>query len=277
MADESGVLDVAEMVRQLLDAVGEDDFARFFAPDGLFLTGVGRFEGREAIRSYVADFASSYDELVFSTLGDVHDLGNGVVWFSAVVTGRPRGMSAQVHLRFAVVVTHVYGVVSQWTDYVTSDEARAAAERLAQERRKAVSRNTDTLRRLTDTFNAFNRGEVSSEAIAEKYDPQIEIIWRDRQTYPDVPQQLRGIHECMAMNEQYRERWIDLVQEPLEVIEAPGDRVVALIRQSGKGRQSGVPIVIHFFEVCTIRGEKVSKIEFFRHRTAALQAAGLEE
>jgi hypothetical protein len=37
-------------------------------------------------------------------------------------------------LRFAVVVTHAGGVVSQWTDYVTIDEARAAAERLAEER-----------------------------------------------------------------------------------------------------------------------------------------------
>jgi hypothetical protein len=43
-------------------------------------------------------------------------------------------VSADVHLRFAVVVTHAGGVVSQWTDYVTIDEARAAAERLAQER-----------------------------------------------------------------------------------------------------------------------------------------------
>jgi hypothetical protein len=33
-----------------------------------------------------------------------------------------------------VVVTHAGGVVSQWTDYATIDEARAAAERLAQER-----------------------------------------------------------------------------------------------------------------------------------------------
>jgi hypothetical protein len=60
--------------------MGGDGFVRSFAPDAVFLTGVGRFEGRE------------------------------------------------------VVVTHAGGVVSQWTDYATIDEARAAAERLAEER-----------------------------------------------------------------------------------------------------------------------------------------------
>ena len=110
-----------------------DAFVRLFAPGAAFLTGVGRFEGRDAIRDYVKDFNSSYDEQSF-TPDEVHDLGNGVAWFSAVVTGRLRDVSADVHLRFAVVVTHAGGVVSQWTDYVTIDKARVAAERLAAER-----------------------------------------------------------------------------------------------------------------------------------------------
>ena len=112
---------------------GGDAFVRFFALDAVFLTGVGRFEGRDAIRGYIEEFNSSYDEQSFAP-DEVHDLGNGVAWFSAVVTGRPRGASADVHLRFAVVVTHAGGVVLQWTDYATIDEARTAAERLAEER-----------------------------------------------------------------------------------------------------------------------------------------------
>jgi len=136
MAEESTTPDPVELVRHLLDAAScmdEDALVRFFAPDAVFLTGVGRFEGRDAIRGYLADFKSSYDEQSFAP-DEVHDLGNGVAWFSAIVTGRLRDVSADVHLRFAVVVTHAAGVVSQWTDYVTIDEARAAAERLAAER-----------------------------------------------------------------------------------------------------------------------------------------------
>jgi hypothetical protein len=140
-----------------------------------------------------------------------------------------------------------------------------------------MSQHADTVRQWFDAFNGFMRGELSSEAYAERFDPQIELLWRDRQTYPDFPQHLCGLPECITFSEQYRDGWIDLVQEPLELTEAPGGRVLALVRQSGRGRQSGVPIVIHFFELCTIRDGKVRKIEYFRHRADALQAAGLAE
>ena len=140
-----------------------------------------------------------------------------------------------------------------------------------------MSQNADTIRQLIDARNAFVRGELSSEAVAARFDPQIEMIWQDRQTYPDFPQHLRGLAEVIAFLEQYRERWIDLVQKQLEVIEVPDGRVVALIRQSARGRQSGVPIVIHFFALHTIRDGKMRKIEYFRHRADALQAAGLGE
>jgi ketosteroid isomerase-like protein len=136
MAEEAATPDVVDIVRQMSDAYTRGDLdaiAGSFARDAVFLTGVGRFEGRDAIRGYAEDFWGSYDEQSFAP-AEVHDLGNGVAWFSAVATGRLRGTSADVHLRFAVVVTHAGGVVSQWTDYATIDEARAAAERLAQER-----------------------------------------------------------------------------------------------------------------------------------------------
>src|SRR5436305_15166248 len=95
MSEESTTPELVELVRHLLHAasrMGGDVFVRFFAPDAVFLTGVGRFEGRDAIRGYVEDFNSSYDEQSF-TPDDVHDLCNGVVGFSAVVTSRLRGTS----------------------------------------------------------------------------------------------------------------------------------------------------------------------------------------
>jgi ketosteroid isomerase-like protein len=74
---------------------------------------------------------------------------------------------------------------------------------------------------------------------------------------------------------QFRDGWVDLLAEPLEVSEAPGDRVLALIRQSGRGRESGVPISIHYFGVWTFRAGKVRRVGYFRHRADALEAAGL--
>jgi ketosteroid isomerase-like protein len=140
-----------------------------------------------------------------------------------------------------------------------------------------MSQKADTIRQVTDAFNAFMRGELSNEAFAERFDPQVEVLWRDRQTFPDFPQHLRGLAEVIAFLEQVRNGWIDLVYELLELIEVPGGRVVALVRQSGRGRQSGVPVVFHFFTLWTIRDGEICKVVYFRHRADALQAAGLGE
>jgi len=132
-------------------------------------------------------------------------------------------------------------------------------------------------RRWCDAFNAFMRDELSSQAYAEHLDPQIEVHWHDQRTYPDAPQHLRGLPEVIEFTEQYRSTWDDLVLEPLEFIEVPDDRVLVFIRQSGRGRESGVPIVVHYFEVLTIGDGTFRKLEFFRHRADALEAAGLRE
>ena len=140
-----------------------------------------------------------------------------------------------------------------------------------------MSQSADTIRQFTDARNAFMRGELSNEAYAEHLDPLIELLWPDGQTYPDFPQHLQGLAEYIDHVEQLRDGWIDVVHELLELIEVPDGRVVALVRQSGRGRQSGVPVVFHYFALYTIRGGKVLKIEYFSHRADALQAAGLGE
>jgi ketosteroid isomerase-like protein len=137
--------------------------------------------------------------------------------------------------------------------------------------------NVEIVRRALDDLYAFMRGELPSEAVAQLVDAQVECYWRDQRTYPDVPQHLRGTPELIAFCEQYRRTWVDLAAETDEVIDAPDDRVVASLSQSARGRESGVPIVIHFFEVFTIRDGKVCQMEVFRHRADALEAAGLSE
>ncbi len=137
--------------------------------------------------------------------------------------------------------------------------------------------NVKVVRQSLEAANAFMRDEFSAEAFGDCFDTQIECHWRDQRTYPDAPQHLRGVQELIGFSEQFRRVWADVVQEPLEFIEAPDDRVLAPIRLSGRGRESGVPIEIHFFQVWTIREGNLREIEFFRHRADALKAAGLEE
>src|SRR5512132_2492986 len=137
--------------------------------------------------------------------------------------------------------------------------------------------DVEIVRKSFDAFNAVMRGEMSSEAAAELLDPRFEGGWYDQRTYPDTPQHLRGVPEVIGVWEQLRSLWVDLVREPLEITEAPDGRVLVCTRLSGRGRESNVPIVIHFFTVFTIRDGRVRKGEIFRHRADALEAAGLSE
>jgi ketosteroid isomerase-like protein len=138
--------------------------------------------------------------------------------------------------------------------------------------------NVEVVRSYLEAVNAFMRRELTSDDFGELLDPEVEVHGVDpRQGLPDVTQHTRGIPEKMRIWEQFRSAWIDSVIELSEVVAAPDDRVLTVLRQSARGRESGIPIAYHVFLVFTLRDRKVCKEEFFRHRAEALEAAGLSE
>ena len=65
--------------------------------------------------------------------------------------------------------------------------------------------------------------------------------------------------------------------EPKELIDA-GDKVLALVRVSGRGKASGVEVEAYVWNVATFRdGEPVEMTYFGDDRAAAFEAAGLLE
>ena len=62
------------------------------------------------------------------------DLGSGVGFGVVMLKGRPVGSSGYVQLRYASVSEWVDGLIVRATFYIDIDEARAAAERLAESR-----------------------------------------------------------------------------------------------------------------------------------------------
>jgi hypothetical protein len=71
--------------------------------------------------------ANVFEELV--------DLGNGVMFAAALMRGQPVGSVAQAQLRWTVVIVWSDGMIERFTPYTSIDEAHAADERLAEERR----------------------------------------------------------------------------------------------------------------------------------------------
>ena len=142
MADEAATPDLVELWRRLVEAARRHDLdavMAFYAPDAvmdLSDAGLGIYEGVSAIRGFFEDWRGNYDELRIEA-EEILDLDNGVVFAVMSQNARPVGSSGYVHGRYGVVAVWDAGLIVRTTNYFDVDEARVAAERLAEERADA--------------------------------------------------------------------------------------------------------------------------------------------
>jgi uncharacterized protein len=118
-------------------------------------------------------------------------------------------------------------------------------------------------------YEAFNRGDI--EGFLEFIHPDVELD--EGQDLPD-----RGIyqkHEGFLANMQ---AWSDVFEElrfePEELIEVD-DRLLVLVRVTGRGRGSGAEFDQRQAHVWTIRDSKGIRLEFYADRNEAEKATGL--
>jgi len=128
-----------ELVQRSVDAVNRrdfDQFAGFFGSDSVWdlsPMGLGIYEGSSAVLAFVEDWNGSYEEFEL-VLEDVLDLGNEVVFAVVLQRARLTGSAAELRMRYASVNLQAGRVFERITNYTDIDEARSAAERLAQAR-----------------------------------------------------------------------------------------------------------------------------------------------
>jgi ketosteroid isomerase-like protein len=135
MSEESTTPDLVELTQRMFEAANRRDFdaaLEFYAPQAYWRGTVDDAEGVPAIRDLWVGYYSAFEELRV-ILDDVADLGNGVIFVASRHTGRLVGGASLVEGR-AFVYEFTDGRVVRASDYVDIDEARAAAERLAEER-----------------------------------------------------------------------------------------------------------------------------------------------
>ena len=131
--------------------------------------------------------------------------------------------------------------------------------------------NVDFARRLYALLS-----QDDYEAFFDELPPEFVFDFSRRLIDPVV---LRGRDEVRAWMERERQIWEGdhVGYEPKEVIDA-GDKVLALIRISGRGKASGVEVEAYTWNVLTFRdGKPVEQTYFGDDRAAALEAAGLSE
>jgi ketosteroid isomerase-like protein len=138
MSQESTTHDLVALTRVYFQALSTRDFdatMRLYAPDAVWKGWAAgdTYEGQTAIRAFGEDWVGTFDDFAIEA-EQILDLGNGVVIAAVRQDARPAGSIGRLQVRNAHVFVWADGLIARTLVYSDRDEARAAAERLAESR-----------------------------------------------------------------------------------------------------------------------------------------------
>ena len=120
-------------------------------------------------------------------------------------------------------------------------------------------------------WDAWQRGDLPG--LFSLFDA--EVIW-DTSHFHDWPESAyHGVAGVERFLTEWLEVWADYEMDVDDVIAAPDGRVVSLLRQRGRGRDSGLPMEMSLAQIATLRDGKVTRLENYEDPDEALRAAGL--
>ena len=85
-----------------------------------------------------------------------------------------------------------------------------------------------------------------------------------------------GVDAIRDNFEHWQAAWEEVVVTIDETIDA-GDRVLLSAHHCGRGRGSGLEVDARYYEVYTLSGGKIIRVDEYTDRAEALEAAGLKE
>jgi ketosteroid isomerase-like protein len=93
--------------------------------------------------------------------------------------------------------------------------------------------------------------------------------WPEQQTYVG----LEGARKFIA---DWTESWDDWQLELDELIDAGGDRVLAVVHQRGRSKATGLEVDMRFAQLWTIRDGKQFRMQMYADPAEGREAAGLD-
>lgn len=122
---------------------------------------------------------------------------------------------------------------------------------------------------LREGYEALQRGDLETfTALSrERLAPEFEFhhVWDGRV--------FRGFEGTMEWISDTRETWDEYNQEIAEIAELGEDDVLVVVRISGRGGSSGVPVAQELAVVWTFEGDKAVQARSFTSRDEAVEAA----
>jgi ketosteroid isomerase-like protein len=122
-------------------------------------------------------------------------------------------------------------------------------------------------------FEAANRGDP--DAWLEYWTDDID--YRAAEGAPDDHGPIKGKDALRAFLQDWLNTFDDFKVEPIELIDAGEDNVIAVMRISGRAKRSGVETDLTYAELSTLRDGKIARGRQYFTRDEALEAAGLSE
>jgi ketosteroid isomerase-like protein len=129
--------------------------------------------------------------------------------------------------------------------------------------------NVDIVRRAYERFLATGTPAVEMFHSDFVWDMSKFRGWPEQQMYPGLEGTRQFLSDWLASWDEW--------QLELEELHDAGDRVVAVMRQRGRSKVTGVVTEMHFAQVWTLREGKQVRMEMYADPHEALEAAGLAE
>jgi len=127
--------------------------------------------------------------------------------------------------------------------------------------------NVDIIRRGYEDF--ISTGEPTEDIMAPEFvwDMSTFRDWPERKTYEGV----EGMREFIG---DWTAAWEDWRLEVEDLVDAGGE-VVAIVRQSGRSKTTGLPVDMGFAQLWTLSDGKQTRMRMYADPEEALRAAGL--
>jgi ketosteroid isomerase-like protein len=128
--------------------------------------------------------------------------------------------------------------------------------------------NVEVVRRGYADF--VETGDVSEEFVGPGFVWDMSTFgnWPERQTYEGV----EGARQFLA---DWTGAWEDWSLELKELLDTDGDEVVAILRQSGRSKATGLEVDMDFAQVWTVEDGKETYMRMYSDPDEALRAFGL--
>ena len=133
-----------------------------------------------------------------------------------------------------------------------------------------MSRENVEVVRAMWTAYARDDFQASLEAYSE------DTVWDDTRYRPDGAVHL-GRDAVVDLVRKWRGTWEDYEAKAEQLLDAGGDRVAAVLRETGKGKGGGVELTNRWGIVVTVRDRKIVHTMVYRTPEEALEAVGLSE